>query len=169
MHQEEPSSASKIVRSHIGSERPEPGPYKCMLTLTSKTRLKPWGGPGWKLGEWVDWEAQRGQYLKGWVCCATLKDAFWGHAWLPRTNPWGGPGWKPWTWVDWEAQSGQYLASEVGCYKDSQNCSSTNTWTVTVQLLLSRFWTVILRPLLRINYIWSYRTTIQARFVSLES
>ena len=25
------------VRSHIGSERPEPGPYKCMLTLTSKT------------------------------------------------------------------------------------------------------------------------------------
>jgi len=27
------------VRSHIGSERPEPGPYKCMLTLTSKTRF----------------------------------------------------------------------------------------------------------------------------------
>jgi len=27
------------VRSHIGSERPEPGLYKCMLTLTSKTRL----------------------------------------------------------------------------------------------------------------------------------
>jgi hypothetical protein len=25
------------VRSHIGSERLEPGPYKCMLTLTSKT------------------------------------------------------------------------------------------------------------------------------------
>ena len=25
------------VRSHIGSERPEPGPYKCILTLTSKT------------------------------------------------------------------------------------------------------------------------------------
>jgi hypothetical protein len=25
------------VISHIGSERPEPGPYKCMLTLTSKT------------------------------------------------------------------------------------------------------------------------------------
>ena len=25
--------------SHIGSERPEPGPYKCMLTLTSKTRF----------------------------------------------------------------------------------------------------------------------------------
>jgi hypothetical protein len=25
------------VRSHIGSERPELGPYKCMLTLTSKT------------------------------------------------------------------------------------------------------------------------------------
>ena len=25
------------VRSHIGSERPESGPYKCMLTLTSKT------------------------------------------------------------------------------------------------------------------------------------
>jgi len=36
------------VISHIGSERPEPGPYKCMLTLTSKTCLKPWGGPGWK-------------------------------------------------------------------------------------------------------------------------
>jgi len=27
------------VRSHIGNERPEPGPYKCMLTLTSKTRF----------------------------------------------------------------------------------------------------------------------------------
>ena len=27
------------VRSHIGSERPEPGPYKCMLTLISKTRF----------------------------------------------------------------------------------------------------------------------------------
>ena len=27
------------VRSHIGSERPEPGPYKCMLTLTRKTRF----------------------------------------------------------------------------------------------------------------------------------
>jgi hypothetical protein len=27
------------VRSHIGSERPESGPYKCMLTLTSKTRF----------------------------------------------------------------------------------------------------------------------------------
>jgi hypothetical protein len=27
------------VRSHIGSERPEPGPYKRMLTLTSKTRF----------------------------------------------------------------------------------------------------------------------------------
>jgi hypothetical protein len=27
------------VRSHIGSECPEPGPYKCMLTLTSKTRF----------------------------------------------------------------------------------------------------------------------------------
>jgi len=27
------------MRSHIGSERPEPGPYKCMLTLTSKTRF----------------------------------------------------------------------------------------------------------------------------------
>ena len=27
------------VISHIGSERPEPGPYKCMLTLTSKTRF----------------------------------------------------------------------------------------------------------------------------------
>jgi hypothetical protein len=27
------------VRSHIGSERPEPGLYKCMLTLTSKTRF----------------------------------------------------------------------------------------------------------------------------------
>jgi hypothetical protein len=25
------------VISHIESERPEPGPYKCMLTLTSKT------------------------------------------------------------------------------------------------------------------------------------
>jgi len=30
---------TEIVRSHIGSERPEPGPYKCMLTLTSKTRF----------------------------------------------------------------------------------------------------------------------------------
>jgi len=30
-------SKYKIVRSHIGSERPEPGPYKCMLTLTSMT------------------------------------------------------------------------------------------------------------------------------------
>ena len=104
------------VRSHIESERPEPGPYKCMLTLTSKTRLKPWGGT-WVEARWlVDWEAKRGQYLTRWVCCAILKDAFWGYAWLPRTNPWGGPGWKPWTWVDWEAQSGQYLASEVGCY-----------------------------------------------------
>ena len=28
------------LRSHIESERPEPGPYKCMLTLTSKTRLE---------------------------------------------------------------------------------------------------------------------------------
>jgi hypothetical protein len=28
-----------IIRSHIESERPEPGPYKCMLTLTSKTRF----------------------------------------------------------------------------------------------------------------------------------
>jgi hypothetical protein len=28
-----------FVRSHIGSERPEPGPYKCTLTLTSKTRF----------------------------------------------------------------------------------------------------------------------------------
>jgi hypothetical protein len=28
-----------IVRSHIGSERPEPRPYKCMLTLTSKTHF----------------------------------------------------------------------------------------------------------------------------------
>jgi hypothetical protein len=28
-----------VVRSHIGSERPELGPYKCMLTLTSKTRF----------------------------------------------------------------------------------------------------------------------------------
>ena len=27
------------MRSHIESERPEPGPYKCMLTLTSKTRF----------------------------------------------------------------------------------------------------------------------------------
>jgi hypothetical protein len=27
------------VISHIGSERPDPGPYKCMLTLTSKTRF----------------------------------------------------------------------------------------------------------------------------------
>jgi len=27
------------VRSHIESERPELGPYKCMLTLTSKTRF----------------------------------------------------------------------------------------------------------------------------------
>ena len=30
---------SIIVISHIGSERPEPGPYKCMLTLISKTRF----------------------------------------------------------------------------------------------------------------------------------
>jgi hypothetical protein len=30
---------SSIVRSHIGNERPKPGPYKCMLTLTSKTRF----------------------------------------------------------------------------------------------------------------------------------
>jgi len=30
---------TNTVRSHIGSERPEPGPYKCMLTLTSKTRF----------------------------------------------------------------------------------------------------------------------------------
>jgi len=29
-----------FVRSHIGSKRPEPGPYKCMLTLTSKTRFR---------------------------------------------------------------------------------------------------------------------------------
>ena len=33
------SEVGGIVRSHIGSERPEPGPYKCMLTLTSKTRF----------------------------------------------------------------------------------------------------------------------------------
>ena len=32
-------SGSEAVRSHIGSERPELGPYKCMLTLTSKTRF----------------------------------------------------------------------------------------------------------------------------------
>jgi len=30
---------TSAVRSHIGSERPEPGPYKCMLTLTSKTHF----------------------------------------------------------------------------------------------------------------------------------
>jgi len=29
----------KNIRSHIGSERPELGPYKCMLTLTSKTHF----------------------------------------------------------------------------------------------------------------------------------
>ena len=55
------------MRSHIGSERPEPGPYKCMLTLTSKTRFGAMrgcqeqtreGGPGWKPWTWVDWEAQ---------------------------------------------------------------------------------------------------------------
>jgi hypothetical protein len=35
------AAGAKIpVRSHIGSERPEPGPYKCMLTLTSKTRFR---------------------------------------------------------------------------------------------------------------------------------
>jgi len=32
-------SNTLIVRSHIESERPEPGPYKCMLTLTGKTRF----------------------------------------------------------------------------------------------------------------------------------
>jgi hypothetical protein len=57
---------SIIVISHIGSERPEPGPYKCMLTLISKTRFGVMrgcqeqtreGGPGWKPWKWVDWEA----------------------------------------------------------------------------------------------------------------
>ena len=33
------SQGGGIVRSHIGSERLELGPYKCMLTLTSKTRF----------------------------------------------------------------------------------------------------------------------------------
>jgi len=35
------------------------------------------------------------------------------------------------------------------CLKDSQNRSLTNTRTVTVQLLLSPFWTVTVWPLLR--------------------
>jgi hypothetical protein len=30
---------TSLVISHIESERPEPEPYKCMLTLTSKTRF----------------------------------------------------------------------------------------------------------------------------------
>jgi len=35
------------------------------------------------------------------------------------------------------------------CLEDSKNRSLTNTWTVTVQLLLSRFWTVTVWPLIR--------------------
>jgi len=35
------------------------------------------------------------------------------------------------------------------CLYDCQNCSLTNTWTVTIHLLVSRFWTVTLWPLLR--------------------
>jgi hypothetical protein len=37
--QQEKQFKSIFVRSHIGSEHPEPGPYKCMLTLTSKTHF----------------------------------------------------------------------------------------------------------------------------------
>ena len=64
--------------SHIRSERPEPGPYKCMLTLTCKTRFRVMrgcqeqtrgGGPGWKPWIWVDWEAQSGQYLASEMGC----------------------------------------------------------------------------------------------------
>jgi hypothetical protein len=80
---------SIVVISHIGEWGLGRRPYISMLTLTSKIHLKPRGRLGWKPWEWVDWEAQRGQYLTGLVCCATLKDMFWGHAWLPRINLWG--------------------------------------------------------------------------------
>jgi len=45
--------------------------------------------------EWVDWEAQRGQYVTGLVCGATLKDAF-----KTLRGTWV----EAWEWVDWEAR-----------------------------------------------------------------
>ena len=56
--------------------------------------------------EWVDWEAQRGQYLTRLVCCATLKDAF-----KTLRGTWV----EAWEWVDWEAHRGQYLTGLVCC------------------------------------------------------
>jgi hypothetical protein len=56
-------------------------------------------------------------------------------------------------WSRWKAKTWGYKFS-VGrrtqfCLQDSLNCSSTNIWTVTFQLLLSRFWTVTVWTLLR--------------------
>ena len=63
--------------SHIGSERPEPGPYKCMLTLTSKTHFGAMRGCQEQTREgdlggspdMGDWEAQSRQYLASEVGC----------------------------------------------------------------------------------------------------
>jgi hypothetical protein len=75
---EEKKKNTSLVISHIESERPEPGPYKCMLTLTSKTRFGAMRSYqeqtreedfGWKPWKWVDWEAQSGQYLASGVGC----------------------------------------------------------------------------------------------------
>jgi hypothetical protein len=56
-------------------------------------------------------------------------------------------------WYRWKAKTWGYKFSEWRrtqlCLQDSQNCSLTNIWTVIVQLLLSRFWTVTVWPLLR--------------------
>ena len=51
----------------------------------------------------------------------------------------------------------------------SQNRSLTNAWTVTVQLLLSIFELLLSDSPHIFNYIWSYRTPIQAKFMALES
>ena len=69
-----------IVRSHIGSKRPEPGPYKCMLTLTSKTCFGAIRGCQEQTRErdlveareWMDWEAQSEQYFTSEVGCYNM-------------------------------------------------------------------------------------------------
>jgi len=55
----------------------------------------------------------------------------------------------------------QSIKKNQFCLQDSQNCSSTNIWTVTVHLLLSRFLTVTVSPLLRILTIYG---VIELRF-----
>jgi len=55
-------------------------------------------------------------------------------------------------WSHWKAKTWGYKFSEGRrthfSLQDSQNWSSTNIWTVSVQLLQSCFWTVAVRPLL---------------------